>query len=191
MEQERKGEVRLFFRRWLAHPLRVGALLPSGAALSAAVARAALAHYRTGEHLVELGPGTGAVTRALIDGGVPKERLILVERDQSMSHWLREHFPGVKILHTDANCLDKTLAEQGVGKVHTVVSALPFTSLPEKVGEEIINAIFRSLDESGRMIQFTYNPLFSPIPHKKYGLVGKREALVLTNIPPATVWSFS
>ena len=191
MIRERKGEVRLFFRRWLAHPLRVGALFPSGVSLSTAVAKVVQSDYRAGEYVVELGPGTGAVTRALIDSGIPEERLIMVERDQDMVGWLSGHFPKADILCSDAKNLDKTLSKNGKDKVFTVVSSLPFTNLSEELGEEIVKAIFKSLEARGKMVQYTYSLLSSPIPCRKWGVLGKRESLVWGNIPPAAVWSFS
>ena len=140
---------------------------------------------------MELGPGTGSITRALIESGISREHLILIERDRRMADWLTEHFPQVKVLHTNAGRLDKTLAEHSVGKVSTVVSGLPFCSLGDKKRDEIIAATFKSLKNGGRMIQFTYKPIFSPIPYKKYGLKGMRESFVLNNFPPAMVWSYT
>ena len=191
VEQERKGESRLFFRRWMAHPFRMGALLPSGCALGNAMAKVAQSHYREGEYVVELGPGTGAVTRALINAGIPEERLILIERDEDMTKWLREHFFKATILSSDACRLDKTLVEHGRGKVSTVVSSLPFTTLPDKLEENIVRAIRGSLEEGGRMVQFTYKLFSPPLSCEKHDLVGKRENYVWLNIPPATVWSYS
>ena len=191
MESGRKGEARLFFRRWLAHPLRVGALFPSGSSLATAVAKAVQINYRPGEYVVELGPGTGAVTRALMESGIPEDRLILVERDPDMVAWLRERFKVAQILQSDANCLNETLSQHGKkDKVLTVISSLPFSVMSETVGEKIIKAIFASLEDGGRMVQYTYH-LSSPIPHQKLDLAAKRCSWVLFNFPPATVWLFS
>ena len=173
-ERQRKGEARLFFRRWLAHPMKVGALLPSSARLGMAIAKTVHFNYRPGEYVVELGPGTGAVTRALIESGIPEDRLILVERDPDMADWLRDRFGSAQILHSDANRLDKTLSEHGKGKVLTVISSLPLSIMSDEDSGEIVNAIFESLEEGGRMIQYTYRLLHSPFSHEKFGLLGKR-----------------
>ena len=87
-QAEARQEEILFIKRWLAHPLKVGALLPSSPFLARMVAR----HTRIGEDdvVVELGAGTGAVTKALLDAGIPKERLFVVEIDADMCTYLRK-----------------------------------------------------------------------------------------------------
>ena len=190
MDSERKGEALLFFRRWLAHPLRVGALFPSGSSLAMAVAKAVHLDYRPSEYVVELGPGTGAVTRALIKSGISEDRLILIERDPDMVNWLKKRYGKAQIIQSDASCLDETLSQHGKNKVLTVISSLPLSIMSGATGKKIIKAIFASLEKEGRMIQYTYH-MGSPIPHKKLDLVGKRCFWVWSNFPPATVWQFS
>src|SRR5262245_28727551 len=93
----------LFLKRWLRRPLAIGAVVPSGRLLAEAMAETTLANLqgRAG-HVVELGAGTGEVTKALLAKGIPAERLAVVERDPELVVFLRRHFRGPLILGGDA-----------------------------------------------------------------------------------------
>jgi phosphatidylethanolamine/phosphatidyl-N-methylethanolamine N-methyltransferase len=178
----------LFWRSWISNPRGIGAVAPSAPALSRRMAREVL--LRDGEAVVELGPGTGTVTRALIEAGVPEERLILVERDQKMHGYLVERFPSALVLHGDAAELDQILPQTWKGRVSTVVSSLPLLGLPIDDRARIADAVFNTLAEGGRMIQYTYSP-FCPLRRAVPGLKSKRTGFAALNIPPATIWRYT
>ena len=191
LSTRRRTELALFLRRWLANPLHMGAIAPSGPALARAMARAArMNDAGNGGLVVELGPGTGAVTRALIRAGIEADRLVLVERDRHLHAWLERCFPRAMVLHSDARRLDRLLIPERNGPIATVVSSLPLNSLPRRERDEIVRAAFRVLTNDGTLIQYSYG-LLSPLPGRAFGVVGKRVAFVLPNLPPATVWRFS
>ena len=186
----RSTELALFLRRWLANPLRVGAIAPSAPALARAMARAAQFDNGNGDLLVELGPGTGSVTRALLAAGVSEERLVLVERDRHLYAWLERHFPRATVLHSDARRLDEILPDGQAGRVSTVVSSIPLKSLPRNERAEIVQAAFRVLSNGGCLVQYSYG-VPSPLPCDALGLIGRRVAFAAANLPPATVWRYS
>ena len=186
----RSSELGLFLRRWLANPLRMGAIAPSAPALARAMARVAHADGEDGRLMVELGPGTGSVTRALLAAGVPEERLVLVERDRHFHAWLRGHFPRAAVLHSDARQLDRILPPGQAGSVSTVVSSLPLNSLPKCERDEIVRAALRVLSDDGCLVQYSYG-VASPLPCEAFGLTGERVAFAAANLPPATVWRFT
>jgi len=181
------GEIAFFLRRWLANPLRVGAIAPSAPALALRMAREV--RLRADDVVVELGPGTGAVTRALIHAGVPEDRLILIERDPKMCAFLRSRFPTAQLIQGDAGCLEEVLPVRWHGRVCTVVSSLPLVSLPRGLRDDIVNGAFRVMSSRGRFVQYTYG-LFSPLPRKHLGLVGRKVAFAGINLPPASVWRY-
>src|SRR4051812_27365650 len=116
----------LFLKRWLRRPLSVGAVVPSGRLLAEAMARTTLSVIQGREgHIIELGAGTGEVTKALLAIGIPGERLALVERDPELAAFLRRHFRGPQIIEGDAARLTRLLAAHKVEKVAAVVSSLP------------------------------------------------------------------
>ena len=188
--RRRRTELGLFLRRWLANPLRMGAIAPSAPALARAMARAAQMHGGNGDLMVELGPGTGSVTRALLATGVSEERLVLVERDRHLHAWLDGHFPRATVLHSDARRLDEILPAEQAGRVSTVVSSLPLNSLPRAECVDIVRAAFRVLSDDGCLVQYSYG-VTSPLPCETLGLSGRRVEFAAANLPPATVWCFS
>lgn len=180
--------LRLFWRRWISDPRGIGAVAPSAPALSRRMAREVL--LRDGEAVLELGPGTGTVTRALIAAGVPEERLILVERDEEMHGYLVDRFPGVMVLNGDAAELDKVLPQVWKGRVSTAVSSLPLLAFSRSQRARIAGAVFDILAEGGRMVQYSYSP-FSPLREAVPELNSKRAGFAALNIPPATIWRYT
>ena len=178
----------LFWRSWISNPRGIGAVAPSAPALSRRMAREVL--LRDGEAVVELGPGTGTVTRALIAAGVPEERLILIERDYEMHGYLVDCFPAALVLHGDAAELDQVLPQTWKGRVSTVVSSLPLLSLPIEQRARIADAVFRTLAAGGRLVQYTYSP-FCPLRRAVPGLKSERAGFAALNIPPATIWRYT
>ncbi len=181
------GEELLFLRRWLANPLKVGAILPSSPALAKLVAR----EIKLGadEALVELGAGTGSVTEALLAAGIAPERLFVIEIDPALCTYLRRQFPQAQIIQGDATKLGELLPRKWIGKVPVVISGIPMVTLPLDVQRRMIDSWFSVMSPKGRMLQYTYS-LVSPLPEKKLGLKGRRRGLAVLNVPPAWVWSY-
>ena len=178
----------LFVRRWLANPRAMGAVAPSARRLAQAMARQTV--VVPGEAVVELGPGTGSVTRALIDSGVPEDRLILIERDPAFHAYLAEMFPRATVILGDATRMDRLIPKEWRGKVSSVVSSLPLVALPARQRYRTLVAAFRILSPFGRLVQYTYGP-FSPVPAAALGLDSRRVDFIRLNLPPASVWRFT
>lgn len=187
----RRGvELALFLRRWLANPRKMGAIAPSAPALARHMARAVRCGDRDGVRVVELGPGTGSVTRALLRAGIPEDRLVLIERDRHLHAWLAERFPRLTVLHSEARRLGEILPSGWAGRVSTIVSSLPLNSLARSERDEIVLAAFRVLSSEGCLIQYSYG-IPPPLPYRSLGLTGERTAFAVANLPPASVWRFS
>jgi phosphatidylethanolamine/phosphatidyl-N-methylethanolamine N-methyltransferase len=183
----------LFIKRWLRQPLAMGAVMPSGPLLTRALALTAVREMQGRDgHVIELGAGTGEVTKALLAAGIAPERLALVERDPELVASLRRHFAGPRIIEGDAARLPKLLAAEGVTKVATVVSGLPLLSLPSEVVTGIVHGVFDALPKGAALVQFTYGPS-PPIPRalrESLHLVGAHGRRIWRNVPPAVVWTF-
>ena len=112
----------LFLKRWLRRPFAMGAVIPSSRLLAEAMARATVQALdgRAG-HVVELGAGTGQVTKALLAAGIAPARLALVERDPELASFLRRHFTEPKIIEGDAARLPRLLADNGTTPIAAVV----------------------------------------------------------------------
>jgi phosphatidylethanolamine/phosphatidyl-N-methylethanolamine N-methyltransferase len=183
----REDEVAIFFTRWLKAPHQIGAVAPSSRFLARAMATQV--DLRRAEPVIELGGGTGSVTKALLEAGLPVDRLIVVERDVRLYKMLRRRFPQLRIVLGDARHLVELLRPLGIDAVSAVVSSLPLISMSKTMRRQIINQSFALLGEAGRFIQYTYS-LSSPLAGREFGLRGRVAARVWLNFPPASVWSY-
>jgi phosphatidylethanolamine/phosphatidyl-N-methylethanolamine N-methyltransferase len=178
-----------FLKSLIVAPRLTGAVAPSGRALARAMAAAA----GPPPHglIVELGPGTGPVTRSLIETGVARERLALVEYDPGFCRLLRERFASAMIIQGDAYDLPRTLAVLAGQSIGAVVSSLPLLNQPPERREKLIGDAFALMGPSGLFVQFTYG-LQSPIPPEVCAnrYVAVRSRPILLNLPPARVWTY-
>jgi phosphatidylethanolamine/phosphatidyl-N-methylethanolamine N-methyltransferase len=181
------SESRLLLKLWLKNPLKIGAVAASSPELAAAMAR----HIplKTDGYVVELGGGTGPVTRAILDIGVPADRLIVVERDPVLHHHLSQRYPNVRVLQGDALHLQQLLRREGIHPVKAIVSSLPLLTMKKAIQHRIGSQAFAALDPGAPFIQFTYG-LFSPLNRRLLGVHGTVEDRVLQNLPPASVWLY-
>jgi len=178
----------LFFSRWLRRPLRTGALVPSGNELARVMA--AQVDPASEKLVVELGAGTGVITRALLRAGLRPERLVVVEQDEEMYRLLARSFPNATVVCGDAQHLRRLLADLGHTEIGTAVSSLPLLAMSERRRLAILKQIFMCLGLEGSLIQYTYRPVVpivaSELPpwHLESEAVGR----CWRNVPPATVW---
>lgn len=182
---------RQFFWTWLRRPLRVGAPIPSSSALARAMAAALPATWHG--TVVELGGGTGIVTRALLARGVPEAQLVIVEREKKLHRLLFNLFPAVRVIRGDAEDLPALLPDRAEMPVAAIVSSLPLLSMPLPKRERILAAVAEVLPQGGSMLQYTYGP-HAPVPLEMaaaYGLQGEPVARVWWNFPPARIWRFT
>jgi phosphatidylethanolamine/phosphatidyl-N-methylethanolamine N-methyltransferase len=172
-----------FWRAFLANPLKVASPLPSGPALGRAIADQ-IDPERPGD-VLELGPGSGAVTAALLARGVVRGGLTAIEWDGSFCHHLRRRFPGVKILQGDAFEFPGLV---GARKFKAIVSGLPVVGLSEARRRHFLGLALDALAPGGVFVQFSYSPV-APLP-PGYGVMVARR-IVWANLPPMHVWRYS
>lgn len=182
-----KNENIFFIRKLLRNPRSVGAIAPSSKKLGAFMSR----HIKPGEKVIELGAGTGGLTKALLASGMDLNNLILVELDKDMCKLLHAKFPGVTIVQGCATRLPELMEEHAphMREVQTIISGIPMVNLNFVTQESIMRACFSVLDGDGRFLQFTYGPK-SPIPYKKMNLSAQRLGSVFQNVPPAIIWQY-
>jgi phosphatidylethanolamine/phosphatidyl-N-methylethanolamine N-methyltransferase len=178
---------RLLFKSWLKNPRHIGAIVVSSPELAAAMARQIPSHPKG--YVVELGGGTGAVTRAILKAGIDPDRLVVVERDRALFDHLVKRFPGVRVLLGDAMHLNALLKRHDIHPVSAIVSSLPLLSMKKSVQYRIGAQAFASLEADAPLIQFTYG-LFSPLPKSRLGILGQVAERVLQNLPPASIWCY-
>ena len=179
----------LFLREWIANPQRMGSVAPSSRQLTAA-----MAHWlpeNPESYVLELGPGTGAVTQALIERGLREEKLIAIEHNPALAKLLRKRFPQAHIITGDAWQLDSLLAElpQPVTSVGAIISSLPLVNFKHAEAETLAQKIRNVLEPDGKWVQYSYQI------HKRrsrgsstFNLHASK--IVWLNLPPARVSVF-
>ena len=180
-----------FLKAWFDNPSMTGAVSPSGRSLARYMAMQV--DPASSGPVIELGPGTGPVTQALIERGIAEERLILVEFDPDFCALLAARYPRATIVQGDAYALAKTLA----GRLHVpaaaVVSSLPLLLRSEPERLRMLADAFALSRPGAPLVQFTYG-LKSPLPRQ--GIIGgeaftsRRSLPIWLNLPPAHVWVY-
>lgn len=178
----------LFLKRLIKNPRSLGAIVPSSKSLARFICRHI--DYREGDYIVEIGAGTGSFTRALLHAGVPVSKLIVLELDKELAHYLQVNFPSVHVIQGNATALETLIPEAVIGRVRTIVSGIPMVNLPKQIQKQIIDSCFRILGDDGGILQFTYGTS-SPIPAQSFGIFAHKLGHVLQNFPPATIWRYT
>jgi len=176
-----------FFRTWLTKPVLTGAVSPSGKALARAMAKEVPADGAW--PVLELGPGTGAVTAALIDRGVAAERIVAVEFNPDFCALLVERYRGLNVVEGDAYDLGNALPPGLNGPYAAVISSLPLLTRPAEARVALIDAALDRVLPGGVLIQFSYG-LGPPVKAVAGRFAVTRTAFVLANLPPAQVWLY-
>ena len=179
----------MFLREWVANLQRTGSVAPSSPQLGAAMARWL---PRDAESFVlELGPGTGAVTDALLKRGLREDRLIAIEKNPNLAKLLQKKYPRAHIVAGDAWELDTLLAELPivVKSVGAVISSLPLLNFPKAQADELAQKIRVILDPRGRWVQYSYHLVKDRSRGADdFRLVASK--IVWWNLPPARVHVF-
>jgi phosphatidylethanolamine/phosphatidyl-N-methylethanolamine N-methyltransferase len=179
-----------FLYRWVRDPFLIGAVAPSGKELSANMAAAI--DPATPGAVIELGPGTGSMTRAILEHGVPPGDLFPIEKDPDLCQRLTERFPDVRVTLGDACEVRAIARDLDAGPVKAVVSGLPLIGMPYDLRLRIVEGAFEVLAPGGVFVQFTYMPV-SPVHPRildTLQLVGRAMHKIWLNLPPATVWVY-
>ncbi|POF33980.1 class I SAM-dependent methyltransferase [Roseibium marinum] len=185
-----------FIRSWAQNPLRTGAVTPSGPDLAARMASFLTPLPQS--RVVELGPGTGVVTRALVDRGFTPHHLNLVEYSADFCELLNRRYPGLTVLQGDAYALRATLKKPGGflsdSEEHShmldgIVSSLPLLTRPEPVRQALLAEALDLLKPGAPFIQFSYG-LAAPVKLSGRGVSVFSSEWIWKNLPPARVWVY-
>ena len=179
----------LFMQEWLANPQGMGAVAPSSRKLADAMAKWLPSDPES--YVLELGPGTGVVTEALLRRGLRQERLVAIEQNSNMTRVLREKFPRAQIITGDAWKLDDLLRRrrEPIEKVGAVISSLPLLNFPPADAERLADKIRAALEPHGRWVQFTYR-IHRLRPRGASSFRLRATKIIWFNLPPARVSVF-
>lgn len=176
-----------FIRSWIEKPLSTGAVMPSSRVLARTMAR--YVDPNANGPVIELGPGTGPVTEALVQHGVDPARLILVEFNPDFCRLLRTRYPAATVVQGDAYRLRRLLGTFVREPAAAVVSGLPLVTKPLRTRLRLISDAMSLLASGAPFVQFTY-AMVPPIPKALSGIKAEPSELIWMNLPPARVWVY-
>lgn len=181
-----EDEVR-FFKTWATSPLKMGAVSPTGRQLSRLMVE--LAHPDPQGWTLELGPGTGVVTQALVEAGIPQERIVSVEYDRDFAELLKQRFPRAHIIHGDALDLDRTLGSFRDKTFSAVMSGVPLLTLSKAKRIRYLEDALDRVARGGNLTQLSY--AFAPPQEEIPGrFTVTKSKWVTFNLPPGRVWIY-
>jgi len=182
------GDAALFFGLWLQKPLQIAAVTPSSNRF--ATVMAGLADLSRPGPVLELGAGTGSITRGLIRRGCLPQRIVALECEARLSNRSRREFPGIATITGDATRLDDLLEAHGIDRLAAVVSSLPIKWLSPAAQRDVVMPCLARLGAGGRFLQMT-NAFVSPIAAEALDVDSRPAAYVWRNLPPSQIWAYS
>ena len=184
---KKQQSVFAFLKALALNPKTTGAILPSSKYLARAMA--AQIDLTHDGYVVELGPGTGIITQAILARGIAPERLIVIEYATHLAKALKKKFPKITVIQGDAAQLQTLLSAKQQQNVVGIISGLPLRSLPKATKDGILQAVPQVLTPQGCFVQFTYDirnkETFYP---ERYSL--QESHIIWRNIPPARVGKY-
>ncbi|GLS31970.1 phosphatidylethanolamine N-methyltransferase /phosphatidyl-N-methylethanolamine N-methyltransferase [Mesorhizobium albiziae] len=176
-----------FFKGWIDKPKAVGSIVPTSSVTARRMA--SVIDPNSGLPVLEVGPGTGVITRAILARGIKPENLHAVEYSEDFVRHLRKHYPGVDVIQGDAFDLDKTLGDKRDMIFDSVVSGVPLLNFPVTQRIAYLEGLLKRIPAGRPVVQLTYGPL-SPIPAGRGNYTVKHFDFVIRNIPPTQLWIY-
>lgn len=176
-----------FLKGWKRNRKAVGAIAPTSAVTARKMA--SVVRPASGLPVLELGPGTGIITKAILARGVAAHDLTSIEYSPEFCVHLRAQFPGVDIRCGDAFALDLALGGRRDAKFDCVISAIPLLHLPVAKREALVIDLLERVPVGRPVVQITYG-LLSPVVALPPQYEVRHLAFMMRNIPPAQLWIY-
>jgi len=177
-----------FFRGFLKDPRQVGSVIPSSRFMERKIIE--FSELDDARVVVELGPGTGGTTRALLLAMRPDARLLAIDLDPRFTEIVAAIDDPRLIAHTgSAADLDSILRQHGLSAADVVISGIPFSTMPLAIGTGILEAVRDSLSAEGRFVAYQFRAEVARLADPVFGEF-KRTAPVPLNIPPMRIWQW-
>lgn len=185
---ERFGEELRFLKGWVDKPKAVGAILPTSSVTARRMA--SVINPASGLPVLELGPGTGVITKAILARGVAPSDLYSVEYSEDFVSFLRDAYAGVNFIQGDAFDLDASLGAHRDLVFDSVVSGVPLLNFPTPRRIAYVEDLLNRIPPGRPIVQLTYGPR-SPVPPRGGNYEVRKLDFVIRNIPPTTLWVYS
>ena len=177
-----------FAKSLVLKPKTIGAIAPTSA--RTAIKMASVIRPQSGLPVLELGPGTGVITKAILASGIDPDKLVSIEYSAEFIPGLRHRYPDVNFVHGDAFRISKIAEDLQIEKFDCIISSLPLLNFPVAQRIRLIVSALQLLEHGRPLVQFSYGPR-PPVPRRSKYLVVKHLDTILRNIPPARIWAYS
>ncbi|MER8392858.1 phospholipid N-methyltransferase PmtA [Mesorhizobium sp. M1027] len=176
-----------FFKGWIDKPKAVGSIVPTSSVTARKMA--SIVDPKSGLPVLEVGPGTGVITRAILAQGIKPENLYAIEYSTDFVRHLRQLYPGVNVIEGDAFNLDATLGDRRDLIFDSVISGVPLLNFPVAQRIAYVESLLDRIPAGRPIVQLTYGPL-SPIPPGRGDYTVEHFHFVIRNIPPTQLWIY-
>ena len=176
-----------FFKGWIDKPKTVGSIIPTSSITARKMA--SIVNTKSGLPVLEVGPGTGVITKAILRLGVKPENLYAVEFSHDFVLHLRRNYPGVNVIEGDAFDLDATLGKKAGITFDSVVSGVPLLNFPVATRIKYVESLLDRIPEGRPIVQLTYGPK-SPVPPGLGNYSVEKFDFIIRNIPPTQLWIY-
>ncbi len=176
-----------FFKGWVDKPKLVGTLVPTASVTARRMA--SVVDVNSGRPVLELGPGTGAITREILKLGVKPQNLFSIEYSSEFVRHLVRDYPGVNFIHGDAFDLAACLGDKCSWRFDSVISGIPLLNFPVSRRVRYVEQLLDLLPEGRPIVQVTFGP-HSPVPPGGGNYNVTRFDFIIRNFPPAMLWLY-
>jgi len=176
-----------FYKGWFSRSKTIGAIAPSSVTVANSMASVVRPHAPL--PVLELGPGNGAITRAILERGIAPGNLVSVEYCSEFLPGLRRRYPGVNFVHGDAFKIASIARDQEISGVDAIISALPLLNFPLIRRVRFVESMLDLLEPGRPLVQFSYGP-GPPVPARSKRYAVEHLDTVLLNLPPARIWTY-
>ena len=176
-----------FFKGMMQGPKTVGSIVPTSSVTARRMA--SVINTQSGLPVLELGPGTGAITKAILARGVKPEKLVAIEYSTDFYQHLVKLYPGVHFINGDAFNLDRTLGSFKDQTFNSIVSGIPLLNFPMQARIALLESLLDRIPAGRPVVQISYGPV-SPIIARPERYHIKHFDFIVRNIPPAQLWVY-
>jgi len=176
-----------FFKGWIDRPRTVGSIVPTSSVTARRMA--SIIDTKSGLPVLEVGPGTGVITKAILRRGVKPSDLYVVEYSSDFVGHLRRNYPDINVIEGDGFRLDETLGDKHDMEYDCVVSGVPLLNFPVQRRVAYLENLLKRIPHGRPVVQLTYGPK-SPIPPGLGDYTVEHFHFILRNIPPTQLWLY-
>ena len=175
-----------FLRGFLEKPAEVGSIIPSSRFMERRITRTA--DLASAKLAIELGPGTGGTTKALLEAMAPDAKLLAIEINPGFCELIEQSIRDPRLIVHEGSAAEipEALVKHDLGAPDVVLSGIPFSTMPREVGLAILRSVNDSLAPGGRFVAYQFRDVVHTLGKRVFGPASVQ--LELLNMPPMRVY---